>query len=719
MRRIAFFLVVLLLAAMPALADEIALSYQFSAPRLIEHADGTVEPQIVGVHQHVIPGYPIVPVHTAFIAIPQGHEVVDVRVEAAKAVTLTRALAAWGPKFAPFSEPTEAVAEANPAIYNGKRLYPAANFQALDTQYKRGVAIVPVALYPVQYDPAAQALSFAPALTVRVLTRPATKHDPEILPYRGLIADRIELAKRVDNPDLLASYTPAVAPKGDPVDYLIVSPAQYQDKLQDLLDHKTEMFGLRCEMVTYPDVLDGVAGDTIPERLRNYLRERYADGLQYVLLVGDADLNDEVLKLRPLYVTGIDPDDGSQYTEEQMATDQYYGCLDGNYNMDGDSLWGEPTDGPEGGDVDLLFDLHVGRFAVDWPYEAQIMAGKTMAFENDTDTPWSLLFVGEYADSITWGGDNKDEVFTHCNQDIPLTTLYDRDGTNTYSAIVNAINSNQHQWLNHLGHSNCTYNMSFDPGDVSDLNNTTYYLGFSQGCYSGSVDSVDVYGTSSVDCMAEQFTNKHVGGAFAYFQNTRYGFYLTGRVDGPSNVHDWELAEAFFSDGIPHIGWAMDKGKEDTIGMLSPNTMMRWSFYEIFLFGDPHTPMRLECDNDQDGFTWTYCGGDDCHDLLDTVNPDATEVCEDGLDNDCNGMTDEEDPVCATPDDDTVDDDTTDDDTVDDDVSDDDVTDDDLTDDDISDDDDSVINDDDSTDDDDSVADDDDDDDDDDDGCGN
>jgi len=46
-----------------------------------------------------------------------------------------------------------------------------------------------------------------------------------------------------------------------------------------------------------------------------------------------------------------------------------------------------------------------------------------------------------------------------------------------------------------------------------------------------------------------------------------------------------------------------------------------------------------ELDNDNDGYT--TCGGD-CDDTDDSINPSVTEVCDDGLDNNCNGTIDEE-----------------------------------------------------------------------------
>ena len=57
-------------------------------------------------------------------------------------------------------------------------------------------------------------------------------------------------------------------------------------------------------------------------------------------------------------------------------------------------------------------------------------------------------------------------------------------------------------------------------------------------------------------------------------------------------------------------------------------------------------------DADGDGYQDEACGGDDCDDSDATINPAADEDCYDGVDNDCNGLIDAEDPVCAcdTPD---------------------------------------------------------------------
>lgn len=67
------------------------------------------------------------------------------------------------------------------------------------------------------------------------------------------------------------------------------------------------------------------------------------------------------------------------------------------------------------------------------------------------------------------------------------------------------------------------------------------------------------------------------------------------------------------------------------------------------LKADYLTIKYVEClDNDEDGYGDPACGGDDCDDSNPGVNPGTAEVCTegDGVDDDCDGLIDGEDPDC-------------------------------------------------------------------------
>jgi len=66
------------------------------------------------------------------------------------------------------------------------------------------------------------------------------------------------------------------------------------------------------------------------------------------------------------------------------------------------------------------------------------------------------------------------------------------------------------------------------------------------------------------------------------------------------------------------------------------------SYYpEVASYLNPNTSCT---DSDGDGFCAE--GGADCDDSSPAINPNATEVCGDGLDNDCDGLVDNDDPIC-------------------------------------------------------------------------
>lgn len=69
---------------------------------------------------------------------------------------------------------------------------------------------------------------------------------------------------------------------------------------------------------------------------------------------------------------------------------------------------------------------------------------------------------------------------------------------------------------------------------------------------------------------------------------------------------------------------------------VSGSTVIAWT-------DDPLDCSSTCCDNDGDGYDGPQCAGDDCLDTNPNVNPGATEICGNGLDDDCVGG----DEACA------------------------------------------------------------------------
>ena len=104
----------------------------------------------------------------------------------------------------------------------------------------------------------------------------------------------------------------------------------------------TKIFGVSFVKQSFP------GGDT-QEKIRNFIRHYHNLGTDYFLLAGDHG----VIPARFLYV----PMNGT--ADDHIPTDFYYMCLDGNFNADGDTLYGEFNDS-----VDVTPDVKVGRLPV-------------------------------------------------------------------------------------------------------------------------------------------------------------------------------------------------------------------------------------------------------------------------------------------------------------------------------------------------------------------
>lgn len=475
----------------------------------------------------------------------------------------------------------------NMEIYNSNKFYPGKLYTEVGIYNFRGYKILVLLLHPIQYNPFTGELNFYENMYVNV----KTSFDSSINNlFRGFEKDKLDVIKKVDNPNYASQYINEKKPLStgvDSYDLLILTTDSLKSGFEPL-KQAHDATGVSTVIKTLTDV-----GASDLESIRNYIKEAFLNwGIEYVLIGGDSN----IIPAPILWVYGLDEE--TDPYETYMPSDLYYACLDGPYNYDGDNKWGEPTDGENGGDVDLVADVYVGRACVDNLADVNNFVTKTIAYINknpDDEYLKKICLAAEYLGDYgiaSYGGTYMDQLIDTCTDDgyttigIPsanytINKLYDSPSYEwDYLEIMSIINNDVHI-INHLGHSYYGYNMKMYSSDVYDLTNDKACFIYSQGCMAGGFDNPDGY-----DCIAEDFTVKTSHGAFSGVWNARYGFFWSFSTDGDSQRLHRQFWDAIFGENIPEIGKANHDSKEDNLAIIG-RSCIRWCYYETNLFGDP------------------------------------------------------------------------------------------------------------------------------------
>ena len=399
------------------------------------------------------------------------------------------------------------------------------------------------------------------------------------------------------------------------IDYLIITNREFHDyeganDLDILLAHKQSK-GLNTAMVATDDIYLNYSGADNIEKIRACIRAYYTTyGIQYVLLVGDADGGGvasgerelaPIIPVRGLYgiVNGVVSND----PDTNIPCDMYYGCS-GEFDFNNNGVYGELGDGEAGGEVDLIADVYIGRAPVDSTTELANFVKKIIAYENSSsdylkracmagrlvDATYAKTYleeirIGSSTHGYTTSGMAETGFFSFNN-------LYEQDGAWTGSQLIDIINAGVHI-INHFSHATNTEltagmsNVNVD----NDLINTDYLFGYTSGCYSGAFDnrqSDGAYTTS--DSVLEHFTTT-ANGAFAFIGNSRYGWFSKVDTDGPSQRIQREFWDSVVRDGNVNVGKALQLAKQETIGLVGVSPSARWVYFTTNLLGDPQTPL--------------------------------------------------------------------------------------------------------------------------------
>ena len=571
--------------------NDVKLTYTFTCPTIETiNIAGTLYNRVslLDCYPAGNAGEPKIPSKGAFILLPPETKISEINIIPGEKIVLGSELLIEPTSQAIPMSQTEnlPIPVPNETIYHQNAAYPGKLFTQVGIHHFRGYQILVLLLHPVQYNPVTEELFYYTSLDVSVKT--ITTGVPSTL-YRNLEQDKKEVEQKVDNPSMSLQYNQKYASSSasyEHYDLLIITTDSLKNSFEPLKQAHDDT-GVDTVIKTFTDI-----GGSDLESIRNYIRDAYTDlGIEYVLIGGD----NSVVPAPMLWVSGMD--ENVTYYEDSMPSDLYYACLDGPYNHDGDDKLGEPHDGENGGDVDLIAEVSVGRACVDNTADANNFVTKTVAYINKdlrNEFFTRIHLVGEYLGDYgiaSYSSVYLDQLVNGSTDDgyttvgIPasnytITKLYDSPEYSwTPSDIISIINNGVHI-INHLGHASYGYNLKLDTSDVdafTNPSNRTCFI-YSQGCMSGGFDNGD--------CIAEYFTVKTSHAAFAGIWNARYGFFWSYSTDGDSQRLHRQFWDAVFNEKISEIGRANHDSKEDNLPIIG-RSCIRWCYYETNLFGDP------------------------------------------------------------------------------------------------------------------------------------
>ncbi len=579
-------------------SNSIVLKFDFCTPVIAEDVAGD-SVTMSGLPEYGAPGEPVLPFKLVKALIPQGKEATHVDVTPGNRKVLGGPFKlAYGKTPMPISSNDTVLDKPNETIYDSTNPFPDSLFSDLSEQYLRGYKILLGKINPVQYVPRTGELYCFETITLTV----TLKETGDVSPFfRNLPEDRELALSMLDNSEAAGTYSQTSTSmratstlSSNHYDYVLITSNALRSSFQPLVDWRNQN-GLNATIVLIEDIMknpnynsNGQFGDgsgspkfnDTQAYIRNFIKDAYANwGTEYVLLGG----GDDIIPARGVY--DYAGDYSGNYTDYNIPCDMYYGALDGSWDTNNDTTFGEaiyhstgPQNGTAGEEADFFAEVYVGRAPVDTAQEATNFVDKTIAYEQSTQTAYLKkdLLIGTKLDDITEGGDGLDAV-TDLVPQYTATRLYSRDGTFNSLAVIGEMNAGTHVVIND-GHSNYQTVMGLSISDVDNLNNTEYFFAYSLGCYSAAFDQAT---SGAQGAIAEHFVfSSH--GAFAYIGNSRYGWYCSGSLDGPGERYE----RSFFSvlnSGTRNLGKALQLSKEEE------PILDRWTYFDLNLLGDPAT----------------------------------------------------------------------------------------------------------------------------------
>ena len=579
----------ILLFSQITFSAEMVFRYRFERPVVVQSGDDQLI-KIPGLALSQRPGMPMLPMDSIKMLLPANARIETVKVQRAHPfIVLDAAKLKLAPKY-PFTDVKEGrfediiLEKTWPDVIGSKKM-----------QKFHGHRILTANIFPVYVTPQKEVFSTREIkITINYSEDKGTTHKARFFD---------EILEFVDNPnpEIFSTYDYSNEKNMAGYDYLIITSLELisykgENSLHVFKDYLENEKGLKVKIVNVTDATGSGSGVDNAQKLRNFIRREYEQsGIRYVLIAGDSDGSSPTIPVRKLY-SEIRGYNGSwRDIKEHIVADFYYGCLDGTFNGDNDNKCGESNDGEDGGDVDFLCEVTVGRWPVDKTTELKSVVAKTLKTYRTPSREKSVINLGEmlFRELDLWGGDYLNQLFGEVDDHGFVTrgfdeswrkyTLYDKVKRWSGTEAKTLIKKQNPLVVNHLGHSSSSMNMRVNSFLYSGFENTLPYFYYSQGCLAAAFTKND----SIVEKMVYG-----KGGPFAAVANSAYGLgpedpeYGQVQYPGTSQILHRYFTNRLMNDNYLEFGVAHQKSKEDILRYIDYQEA-RWVVWTANFFGDP------------------------------------------------------------------------------------------------------------------------------------
>ena len=520
------------------------------------------------------PGKPRLPLKVLHFAIDRDKDISDIEI-----ITDTTEEIQGEYNIYPAQKPTrmDQKPELTPpdkATYNSSESYPESRVEIKAKGSLSGTKLVTVHVYPLEYIPVEKKLILHTTMKFRIVQESKSTLSPQSV---QLVAKRTVksndtiksmLEKIVANPEYIEEQfkqplklQSTLENGSGAIDYLIITSEELKNSgvYQPLIDSKVAR-GLSVAVETVQDIETNYSGRDTAEKIRNCIKDKWANnGLVWVLLGGDTN----IIPVRGIEILGFD-----------VPCDMYYSDLDGDWDANGNDIFGEEDD-----NVDMYPDVFVGRAPVEDEIEAEVFVNKVLKYE--ANIPYyadKALFLG--TEDVNDAGGRAKEFIARNYMPVefdPITKYYQRDIPEYSRLTLDSMNEGYHL-INHIDHAQPLFLATGGDyifiDDIDDLTNiSSPSILWSCGCYPAAID---------YDCIAEHWVNNPNGGGVAFIGNSRAGV-----VPYSDQDLDPEFYKSLFVESFTHIGQTLADSKVTFIGQVWRSVYWKLSLFELNLLGDP------------------------------------------------------------------------------------------------------------------------------------